>query len=176
MNNELLNALGVTQEELLKLAVEKLADMMADQEDMYDKTQEEISRRLDKLFAKRIDAALNDFLKEELDRLVSATVTPTDIWGEKIGEPTTIRDALIAKAKDYWATKVDSNGDPAKNNYGRSQPRSEWLMSKLLQTEFDAVVKQNIVNVLGALKESMREDIAKKTSAVLDELIRVKTK
>ena len=177
MNSDLLNTLGISREELLKLVVEKLADISHESGDLYNDVSNEISKRLNTLFEQRINSLVDEVLSKEMDRLLNATITPTTIWGEPAGEPTTIRDALLEKSKQYWETKVDRNGNPVqKGSYGPSTSRSEWLMSKLLQEEFDQVVKQNIVNVVGALKEVMREDIAKKTSTVLDELIRVKTK
>ena len=168
------NMFGITKEEVLDLAAQKVADMaIADNSDtVYQKAMDIVKARLDKLFGERITAAVEAALKGELETILSETITPVDVWGDKAGKPTTLRAAMRDKSSEFWTQHVDSNGNPS-SGYN-TKPRWEVVMKKFLSTEFDTVIKQNIVEVVGALKASMKVDLAKRCDTVLDDLIRVK--
>lgn len=165
---------GITKEEVLNLAAEKVADMAITQEDgsVYAKAMEIVKGRIDKLFGEKINAAVEKALCEATEHILSETITPVDIWGERAGKSTTLRAALRDKACTFWTQKVNPDGVPC-DSYG-CKPRYEVVMGKFIKVEFDAVIKQNIVEVVGALKAAMRIDIGAKCNAVLDDIIRVK--
>lgn len=168
------NMFGITKDEVLNLAAEKVAYMAVAENDnnVYQKAMVIVKERLDKLFSERITADVESAIKGELETILSETITPVDVWGEKAGKPTTLRAAMRDRSADFWTQTVDSKGNPS-SGYGTT-PRWEVVMKKFLTTEFDNVIKQNIVEVVGALKASMRVDLANRCNAVMDELIRVK--
>ena len=168
------NMFGITKDEVLNLAAEKVADMAVAQNDdnVYAKAMAIVKERLDKMFAERITTAVECALKGELETILSETITPVNLWGEKAGKETTLRAAMRDRSANFWTETVDSNGNPS-SGYS-TKPRWEVVMKKFLATEFDTVIKQNIVEVVGALKASMRVDLANRCNAVMDELIRVK--
>jgi hypothetical protein len=168
------NLFGITKEEVLNLAAQKAADMAVEDggENVYDAAMQIVRDRLDKVFGERINAAVDNALSAELEKVLSEKITPVNLWGEKAGNPITLRAAMRDKSAEFWSQTVNSKGEPS-SGYG-TVPRWEFVMRKFLNTEFDAVIKQNIVEVVGALKASMRADIAAKCNAMLDDLIIVK--
>lgn len=89
------------------------------------------------------------------------------------GQANYIRESLSVKALKYWNEKVDNEGR-ASDSYS-SKPRHEWMFRKITGEEFDKVVKQNIVNLVAAFKDAIREDEKNKIDSYLNELLKVKS-
>lgn len=157
----------------MELAAKKIADNFCDSEHIESLASTLIKSRVDSLFKETMTPKIDAFLLTEMEKIVSQEIAPINIWGEKAGQPTTIRDALAARAKDFWNQKVDSDGK-ASDYYG-NKPRHEWLFAKIVNEEFAKAVKQNIVNLVGAFKDALSESANKITKEHIDSLIKVKT-
>ena len=158
----------ITKEELLNLAAQKLADDFShvDVESLVNKM---IKERVDEAFKNRLNKAIDDFLQSELDKLVDTKITAVDIWGNPIGKPTTIRESLVAKSKDYWDQKVNGEGKPT--TYG-GETRATWIINKIVAKEFEDAVKANISGIIQGFKESLRADATKKLDEYIKTLIK----
>jgi hypothetical protein len=114
---------------------------------------------------------VDEILMREMERIMSTEITPVNIFGDREGKPTTIRATLAERAKVFWEEKV--NGEGRRESYGGS-PRYEWLFNRVIKDEFEKVVKQNIVNMVGAFKDALKADAATVTAKHIDDLIKVK--
>lgn len=167
------NPFGITREEVLNLAAQKLANANADSEYIEGTARTLIEARV-KEAMRGAQAAIDRFLSAELEKIVSAEIVPRDIWGDKTGEPTTIRNMLAARAKTFWLEKVDKEGNPT-NSYG-AIPRHQQMFGSIVQKEFAEAIKQDVVNIVGALKDALIDQCNATVREKIDELIRVKTR
>lgn len=172
MNNE--NPFGITKSEIMDLAANKLADQMSDTEFLEGLVTSKIESRIDELFKSSINAKVDAFLSTEMERILSKEIVPVDIWGESTGEPTTIKAVLAKRAREFWDTKVNSEGKPG--DYYSNKARHEWLFAKIVQDEFAAAVKQNITNLVGSFKESISASATKIVQEHINQIIQVRTK
>lgn len=168
-----LAALGITKEEVLNLAARKLADEAADSDYIEGSARKLIEASVKQIIAESLLPKIDGFLHGELQALVSKEIVPVDIWGDSTGKPTTIRAALAERARDYWSVKVDNDGKPT--NYYGAKPRHEWMFGEIVKEEFAKAINQDLVNIVGALKDAIIDDCNKTVRAKIDELIRVKT-
>lgn len=166
------NPFGITREELLELAAQKLADEYASSDNLEKSIWDKINPRIEKLFSERINSGVTTTLTAEIEKLMGQELVPVNMWGEREGSPTTIRATLAKRAKTFWDEKVDADGRTS--TYG-GQPRHQWLFSKVVNDEFEKVIKQNITNIVGAFKDALTVDAAKVTAAHIESLIKVKT-
>ncbi|MEM8791073.1 MAG: hypothetical protein AAGE80_05615 [Pseudomonadota bacterium] len=169
---------NIDQEDLLSMAAEKLADEYADHASIGQMLQSKIRERVDDAIKTtiddRVEAALNAALSETLDQ----TIQPVDVFGEKTGEPTTLRATLSQRAKDFWSTKVDRNGKPVGNDTWGSREaktRAEWMLGKIVSDEFASQVRENAVEIAATFKEAMRKDAHAMIDKHIDGLIKAKS-
>jgi hypothetical protein len=167
----------ITKEELLEIAAKKLIENLSlDESDLVEYARGQVLETIKTSLAQKVVSEVDSVLKKHMDALLENEIIPVTIWGEKCGNPTTIKAALHERTRDYWNTKVDKNsGNPASDSYYNTITRAEWLASKVAAAEFDGVIKQNLVNIVAAFKDALREDAAKKIDSMLNELLRVKS-
>lgn len=182
------NPWGITREEVLKLAADKLlaaydgrhegaeGDEYSLNESLMTRLEKLISAALKEIMAKQypqgMQAIIETRLTAEMEKVMSTEYTPVNIWGDREGKPTSIRAAILDRARDYWDAKVGSDGNPG--SYG-GKPRHEWLFGKLVQEEFAKAVGQNLTNIVGALKDALQADAVKTVTEHIDKIIKVKT-
>lgn len=169
----------VSNEEIARLAAEKLAASVGDEHDFAATADTIIRERIDALFKSTINQQVETALAAKLEEVMHQAIQPVDIWGEKIGEPTTIRDALNTRAKEFWNTLVDASGNTAKVDYynrDRFKTRAEWMLGKIVSEKFSEEVKQNAVNILAVFKEKIRADGHAALDKHIDELVRIKSR
>lgn len=163
---------GITREEVLNLAAEKLANDYANEEDLGSTVREMIKTRVTEAFASNLNTRIDGMLCEEMEKLLGQEICPVDIYGERTGTPTTMRAVLAERARVFWDTKVNSDGK--QESYG-GKPRHEWLFQKIVNEEFSKVVKQNIVNLVGSFKDALSASAIAITKEHIDSLIKVKS-
>lgn len=167
------NPFGITKTEIVELAAQKLADQLADIESLSDLVGSKIEARIKILFETSLNSKVDAFLAVEMERILSQEICPVTIWGDKIGKPTTLKNVLNERAKEFWNLKVSEDGKPCDSYYGK--PRHEWLFAKIVKDEFAAAVKQNIVNLVGSFKDAISANAQQITKEHIDSIIKVKT-
>lgn len=159
---------NITREEVLELAANKVADQMADYEETQGLVNKLIRERVEQAFkeslTKRVDALLN----ETVLKLVDETVTPVDIWGERTGPPTTIRQALAQRARDFWLVKVNADGKEATYN---GTERWKMFLQQVSKEEFTKAIQENIESIVTGFKEALRADTGKLLGEHIERLI-----
>lgn len=164
---------NITRDEILNLAAQKLADQYSDESDLCEYARKLIAERVEATVKASVMSKVDAILSAEMERIMSHEIIPITIWGERCGPPTTLRAALHERAMNYWMEKVGDDGKPS-TGWGAT-PRHEWMLKKYAGAAFDEAIKQNIINVLGALKDAIRADGYKQVDDALNELLRVKS-
>lgn len=138
-------------------AAQKLADDIAQSGDIPDRVDAIIRERIESAIGKGLDKRIEAALTKEMDAILREVITPVNIWGERSGQPTTLRDALAERARVFWDVKVDKDGKPS--DYG-GKPRHEQLMGRLLNEEFNAAIRENATEIVSAFKTAVRGNAA----------------
>ena len=162
--------LGITREEILNLAAEKLIqESPADSdESLSDLARRIVESKVSQYIADNLRTKIDQTLTAEIERLLSTTITPVDIFGKATGSPTTIRSALAEKAKAFWDTKVDKDGNPAAYS---GEPRYQMVMQKIVKTEFEAAIRQNATAIVDGFKAALKADATRLLSEHIEKLI-----
>lgn len=164
---------GITREELLALAVQKLVDAYADDSALSERAESMIRNRVEVLFSSALQERVDAFLDAEIKRVVGEEIVPVNIWGEREGKPTTIRAELAKRAQEFWNVRVDDQG--RESSYGGTE-RSKRFMAQILKDEFAAAVKENADVILREFKAALKADATKLVTEHIDKLITVKDK
>lgn len=160
----------ITKEEVLNLAAQKLVDAYTGEEGWTDIVDRLIRDKVSSLFADaKITQRIDEALSSEIERLLGEEVHPVDIWGEKTGQPTTIRAAIAERARIFWEVKVDSEG---RETTYVGLKRSEVLMKSLLKAEFEKAVKTNAEVIVAEFKKAILADATKLVTDNINRLIK----
>lgn len=168
------NPFNITRDEIVNLVSQKVYDDFNNDESISVSVSEIVKKRINDEVGAALKQKIDATLTLEIERLMSSEVVPVDIWGDRKGEPTTIRASLVEQARKFWNEMVNSEGKPC-SSYG-SRPRHEYIYAKICAEEFSASIKQNVVNIVGAFKDALVSDVTNKAAEHINTLIRVKTK
>lgn len=123
----------------------------------------------------RIDAALD----AEIQSVLSQEIVPVDIWGEGVGEPTTIRQQLHKRCMNYWEERVE----PDRNNPGRyrvtsygGKPRHQHVFQDVCKSAFDDAIKENVSTMVQAFRDALVKDAQNAVTENIDKIIKAGTK
>jgi len=163
--------LELNQSEIKEAIVNKAVDeVLGGSGELRDLILREARERIDAEISKRLNTAVEQTLNTILEQSLDSEIHPVNTWGEREGEPTTIRASLHDRAKSFWSEKVDKAGK--KSSY-HGVPRYEHVLSVITAQEFDLAVKQNIVNIAGAIKDAVRQDFYSAVDVKLNEFFKV---
>lgn len=135
-----------------------------------------INTRIDKLFADHADKLIQDALNTAIKDGFNREYSKVNQWGkrEEAGA-TTIAKELERLISSYWAERLDSNGKPTDSTYGTTLTRAEYLMTQICADDFTAAMKNSVLSVTGALKDGMRNQLAKQMDQTLNGLFKIKS-
>lgn len=120
-----------------------------------------------RLHAAMVGAAREQVLstiRERVDEAVSSVVgsvfMPTDRWGHKAGEPMTLKDLAAKTAEQWFAEKVDANGN--RDTYGRSESltRAAWIARKAAEDVFSGTLKSAVDSIKAEIAASLKSRVA----------------
>ncbi len=155
--------------------VEQVATDFVNEEHLSQKIHSEVNKRIDRLFKDsadaQIQAAINEAIKDGFDREYCRVTS----WGEREGEPTTIRKQLEKLISGYWNEKVDRQGKPTSYSGSDCATRAEWLMTQLVAADFKGAMQQHVVNLAGSLKDGLRNELHKTVNQLLTGCFHVKS-
>lgn len=167
--------LNINEDDLKAAIVASAADqLLSGNDDLSGLIAKEVKSRLDAIFKDRaeaqiaaaIDAAILNGFEREYQR--------TNQWGEQVGPKTSIKAELGALVEGYWSARVDRNGKPTESSYS-STSRAEYLMTQICAEDFSKAMKEHATNVTGALKDGLRNQLAKHMDLMLSDLFHVKS-
>lgn len=161
----------ITREELLNLAAQKLVDDAVSEDSLTDYAHSLIQNEIQKLCADKLKTKVDSFLTEEMSRILGQEICPVDIYGEKTGQPTTIRAVLAERAKVFWNVNVDTAG--REQSYGGS-PRHQVMFREIINEEFKKAIAANIDLMAKTFKDALAADAIAITRAHIDKIIHLK--
>lgn len=175
-------ALGFTKEELQERVVTQIVESLltgqAEDEDGYgyatastfkkeimDQVRSKIDEHVEKIAEERIGPKITEMIE-------ATTLQLTNQWGEKKGEPVTFIEYLVSRAEHYMTEKVDYDGKPVSNSYGRSenQTRITHLIDKRLQYSLAVAVKEIVNGAQSTIAEGIQEAVKIKLKEVSNSL------
>ena len=165
----------INQERIEAAIVEEAVQHLVSEDEFANRIKRAVDARIDALFKEKadaqIEAAINDAIRNGFDREYCRVTS----WGEKDGAPTTIRKELDKVIGDYWNAKVGNDGKTATNSYGATITRAEWVMSKIVADDFNAQMRQHVVNIAGGLKDNLRRSLHETVNGLLSGVFKVKS-
>lgn len=168
--------LNLNEEDLKAAIVAKATDqLLSHEDDLGGMVRQEMNKRIDAMFAagvrERIDEAINEAIRNGFDREYQRI----DQWGEPKGPKTSIRSELAKIVEGYWNTRVDvKSGKPTDSSY-HSCTRAEYLMTTICAQDLSEAMKTSAINVTGALKDGLRNQLARHMDEMLNGLFHVKS-
>ena len=154
--------------------IEQAVDQIADSNNLREQVRAAVDARINKLFNEQADAQINEAVAVAIRAGFDHEYHRVSSFGEKTSGPTTIRKELEKVIADYWNTQVDKNGKPS-TGYGDRTTRAEWLMSRMVADDFNAQMKQHVVNVAGGLKDELRRSLHGTVNDLLSTVFKVKS-
>ena len=142
-------------------------------EDIEEQIVSNVTRRI-------VDDAGHDIRKEvmaqvnsQIQNVVSQVVLeamegefqPVTNWGEKDGEPTTIREMFKSAVIDWWKTTVNQEGKPSGSYSG--QKRSEWVAEKVIAK----MVRSDMKDVFTEIIKEIKSETKKSVTAIIQKEI-----
>lgn len=163
----------LNKEEINAAIIDKaVGQLLGDSDFLYERIDAEVGKLIRDAIAKRLNDAVENTLNTIMTQALDTEVSPVNIWGEREGKPTTLRAALHDRAAKFWSEKVNKKGEIS--NYG-GKPRYEYVLSEIVGSEFNAAIKQNIVNIAGAVKDAVRNDFYDAVDKNLNDLFKIKS-
>lgn len=157
------------QQQIVTQAVERLFDSSGIRAQVKD----EIDNRINALFSETVEASIKQQIDDAVKQGFDREYHKVDSFGRPQGEPTTISAELEKVTSRYWQQKVDRNGKDS-DGYN-TMPRAEWLMLQICSDDFSNQLKQSAVNVVGGLKDGLRNELRRSVDSMLGELFNVRS-
>jgi hypothetical protein len=141
---------GIVREDIQAAVVHQIV------EDLGFRLDQDIKTRINS----RIDEIVNERIGSMVDDLLTKPYQPLDIFGDKRGEPTTIKDLLAKSLQTWWTAKVDDKGKPqSAGAWGANKTRAEWMVGE--------IAKEVITNDLRGEAKTLVDQLRKDTEAAM---------
>lgn len=171
--------LNIDPKDVMELAAQKVADVVLSE---YDDLHDYATKQIDELISSTVTdemrnsmvATIDQKLADETEKMLQQKIVPVDIWGDAVGEPTTLREQLHKRALEYW----EENVEPDRNNRGQyrvssygGKPRHKLVYQDIAKTAFEEAIRANITEMVKAFRDAMRKDAYKVVSERIDKII-----
>lgn len=132
-----------------------------------DDLKSDVNRIVDEYVTKRLSALLdekiNEVLTSTLHEFMNKPIANVDMFGDPIGDQKTIKETLWEKAHDFWSERVDEKGNVVTSNglFGipkNTKTRAEFLLAQMVDTQFMAVTKNHVDEIVQAFKAKLELD------------------
>ena len=147
--------LNITQEQLVEIAANKLVEQV-DDDSVYSRAMEIVQERITSLIENKLAPAVDQFLRDELEKIADAEFDRVTEWGEATGEKITIRKILQEQSKHYWSQKVNREGK-AGDGYGYSEERAKWFAEQVMKTTFEQAIQTNAKIVVDEFAKQLQQ-------------------
>jgi hypothetical protein len=139
---------------------ELLVDRLAQNYVLPGELREKVTQRINSIVDERIGAVVDELLVREFQ--------PLDVFGDKAGEPTTIKKMLARSLQSWWTAPVDMQGKAVpRNSYGHKTSRAEFLVSKVAKE----VIDKDLSRELREFTSETKAEIRKQMTAAIAEII-----
>lgn len=168
--------LNINEESLKAAIVAQVADQLISEDaDLSSMVDKEVKKRIDKIFDERVTSQIQKAIDETISGSFEREYRRVNQWGDQEGPSTTLRKELETTVTTYWNAKVNpSNGEKTSSDYN-AVTRAQWLMTRICADDFSKYMQQHAANVTGALKDGLRNQLAKHMDEMLAGLFNVKS-
>ncbi len=167
--------LNINEQELKDAIAQKAADeILRSDDDLSAMIAKEVKSRLDKIFIDRAEAQIEAAIDQAVQTAFDREYQRVTSWGEPEGQKTSIRAQINKVINGYWSEQVDARtGKPS--SYGDKVTRAEYLMTQMCARDFSEQMRQDALNITGALKDGFRNQMAAVMDELLNSLFKVKS-
>jgi len=153
-------ALGISKEDIIDRIVDNAVTVLVEEyrNDSARDVRDEVRRISLEGIREKVTAIIND----EATKALEGRFQPLTSWGEENGKPTSIRQMFVDAAREWWAVKVDSKGNPDVHNYGsKAIPRAEYVAKKVMTDVVSETFKLDIQRIINALRDEFKAAVSK---------------
>ncbi len=165
----------INEKKIADAVSDQVINHLIDQDNIHDEIRNRIQAKVDAIFADRADKLITSAVDAAVKAGFDLEYSRVDQWGKRQGEATTIRKELERMISVYWAERVDQkSGKPSDSNYS-SISRAEYLMTQICAEDFSKAMMESALNITGALKDGLRNQMGKQLDILLGGLFKVKS-
>lgn len=159
----MLKELGITREDILDKAAEKLlASFDEERGDLSSQIKEKVSREIIVSMKGKVES----LLQKTVSDLVDTPFMPVDEWGQpQRKESTTLRKMVKDRAVAFLTEQVDSDGKA--NSYRSNMSRGEWLARKAAESVVDFECKKELTKAVETAKAEIKKRVADHITEIL---------
>ena len=158
----MLEQLGITREDILDKAAEKLLQSISIEGDLSHSIKSAVSKQL-------VDASkgkIEELLSEAIGDLIDTPFTPVDEWGEPVRkQSTTLRQMVKQRAVGFLSERVDQDGKTC--TYQSVGTRGEWMARKAAESAIDHATKQELSRAVETAKADIKKRVADHITEIL---------
>lgn len=111
-----------------------------------------------------VRATIQSSVGEIIEKAVNEPIQQHNHYGEKVGEPTTLK-ALIGKAAEsYLGTKVDARGE---TGYNANQSRLDFIVKKNVEATIDYTMQKEIKKAVEAAVAAAQFKVAEAVAKLI---------
>lgn len=168
--------LNINEQDLKEAIAQKAADeILSEDNDLTNMIAKEVKSRLDKIFIDRAEAQIQAAIDQAVQTAFDREYQRVTSWGEADGPKTSIRAQIDKVINGYWSEQVNAKTGKPNDGYGDKVTRAEYLMTQMCAKDFSAQMRQDALNITGALKDGLRNQMAEVMDKTLNELFNVKS-
>jgi hypothetical protein len=159
-------------EKIEQAIIDQAVDSLISERGISDLVSTMVTRRIDEIFTSTCEAKIEEAIQLAIKSGFEREYVKVNSFGQESGHPTTLGKELDRMVSTYWETRVDAAGRPA-DGYSAKMTRAEFVMGKIMAEDFNASIKQMIVNAGGALKDALRVSLNGSVNEALSSVLRV---
>jgi hypothetical protein len=168
--------LNFNEEELKEAITQKAAEaILNDSDSLEGMIAKEVKSRLDKIFIDRAQAQIESAIDQAVQTAFDREYQRVTTWGEAEGPKTSIRAQIDKVINGYWSEQVNAKTGKPNDGYGDKVTRAEFLMTQMCAKDFSKQMRDDALAVTGALKDGLRNQLAKVMDDMLNGLFHVKS-
>ena len=156
-----LEDLGITKEDILNRVAELLVEQLT------EGAKSDIARFVNDEVKTAVRSQVSAIIVDTARKTFDGTFQPINHYGEKVGEPTTIRDMFVKEAKEWWTLKVDREGRPSTDSYGDKLTMAQFHAKQAM----DAVVRDTMKTMFEPLLADAKQQLAGAFTQSISELV-----
>lgn len=170
-----ISALGLTQDELRNLVVNRIVDNfvggMIDGDDPAHSFPD-FERRIQSLIKDHVDAKFRELADSVVlpkldERIENLVLQQTNGWGEKKGEPVTLTEYIVQRAEAYMQEPINFQGKTREQdsyNWKAAGPRIAYAVDRHIQYSIEAAMKQILADANNQLVSGIKGAVEAKLS------------
>lgn len=169
---ETLQALGLTEQDVLNKLVDRLIEQYSP---THDDINSEFESRLQKAVRDRIDKSIGDVIeshvKPRIAEMTSAIVLQTtNEWGEKSGKALTFTEFLVQRVDAFIREKVNYEGKARTEANGYSWNESTTRIAHMIHEHLKYNISRAMEQALGNVNSSVRKGLEEAVTVALNNI------